>query len=125
MSKEYKKAAKIIREQLDEIVNPAVMGNHSYETLEDIVTNVILLSINFGKKDWEKLPKREVRTFDTETTREKIIKKASTEDLINELTSRMEEGVFYLDTQEYDKKLRSRLALYCALKDYIFDEWEV
>ena len=74
----YQKTCKSFRKKLQEITNPVANNKHnrSYGALCDVITNVILLEINLGKKPWDEIPKRDVTILDDKKNIEDILFRA-------------------------------------------------
>jgi dihydrofolate reductase len=122
--KHYKEFSSIFREKLKQITDPVVNGSRTYQSLEDTITNVILLEINLGKKPWEQIPKKEIKFVSCEDVRADILSTATKEQIAEKLMVLISRDVSYLDHDAdfLDKETIKSMGLYAALNNYLTNE---
>mgnify|MGYP006922193694 CR=1 FL=1 len=122
----YKEFCEIFRSKLKEITDPVIpsTSNRSYNALIDVITNVILLEINLGKKPWDEIPKTKVRLPTTEQMTKDVIWLSSPKDVAKILLEKIKDGVSYQDrnADNFSKETVASMGLFCALKNYLLSQ---
>lgn len=114
----------LIKEELEKIIEPAVKNGvyTSYEAMEDIITNMILFTMNLGRKPFNKASKREVRLL---TNRNEISEMVLTEKSIEQISKVLRDKLdnetsWYDDTlANATKRHNLKCALWIALDNFI------
>ena len=94
----WKEFSKKIQYQLHKIVSPVTTTkDRSYQTLVDVISNIILFENNIDKKPWDLIPQRKIEKLNEDEIIKEALKRASRKEIARELLNRLYEWDGYLD----------------------------
>jgi len=116
---------KKFRTKLKDITDPVALNknNRSYDALNDVVTNVILLEINLDKKPWEEIPKKDVRLPTREDMKNDAVWMDSNKTIADVLLKKIAADCswHYTSAESLSPHTVASLGLFSALKTYLKD----